>query len=97
MSEINYARAQARYLKHKFPNELFIQRINLDLVDRVEMQFTQGRVWSSVTLEEGGCDIVVYQTDGQSWFVTADDGMQFDLTEMVIEGLRLEQQALNVT
>lgn len=90
MIEINYARAQARYLALKFPNE----GIDVENVVSVCAEFERGYAYSSYTFEDGSFQFVIDYKEGGRKYVYHYDSSTVDLTEMVVEGLRLELEAV---
>jgi hypothetical protein len=88
MTELNYARAQARWLADRFPEH----HIDVELVDKVVAEHDSGYSYSSYTYADGSFKLVVHQTDGRSVHIDLRD-VDIDLTAMVVEGLRMELAA----
>lgn len=89
VTEINYARAQARWLAREFPE----YGIDVGLVDKVTVEHESGWAYSSYTYADASFKLIVHQTDGRGAHIDLRD-VDVDLTAMVTEGLRLELEAL---
>ena len=88
MPEINYARAQARWLVHN------CGAVDIELNDVVAVRaiFSKGMAWSEITIESAEFYFEIEHKDGRKVWVYVDDrdGAEVDLSTMVVEGLEME-------